>query len=443
MAKIPKNKDAEQTVLGSMLIDREVAPDIIGTIDDEDFYWEEHRILYRTMEDLFESDEPVDIVTVKNELERQSSLNKANGPDYLADLADKVVTTANIDEYTEIVKSKSILRQLIKAGMEITELGRNEELNISDVLDKAEEKVFDISTSGGGNEYSLIGDSLTDQIGKLEELHHSTGEVITGVPTGFSDLDFILTGLQGGQLLTLAGRPGTGKTSLALSFARQEAIDGFNVGIFSLEMQESELLNRLLCGEARVSLYKTSTGSLSKDEWGKLTGAANTYSKTTIAIDDSHTLPVINLKAKARRMKVKDDIDILFVDYLQLIEDSGYRNSREREVAHISRSLKGLAKELDIPIVALSQLNRAVEKREDKHPKLADLRESGAIEQDSDVVLFLYRGGYYEDYDNEVDMSEVIVAKQRNGPLGKVELAFHKKFASFYEISPEKKREVS
>ncbi len=435
MTKIPKSKEAEQIVLGSLLYNgEEIGPKIIGEVKADQFYWKEHRIIYKTISELYEDNKPIEIMAVSNKLEEKGKLNKANGREYLADLSDKVITTANIEHYIDTVQNKATLRQLIKRGKEISELGRNEEQDVTEVLDKAEEKIFDITKSGGDTGYSLMSEELNSRIETLEELHHSKEEVINGIPTGFSDLDYKLSGLKGGQLITMAGRPGMGKTSLALAIARHAAMDDLGVGVISLEMSKDEVQDRILCGDARVNLQRARNGDLSSEDFGKLTNSAGKFHNKTIAIEDTPHLPVVDVKAKARRMKAKDGVDIIVVDYLQLMQGSGGHNTREQEVSSMTRSLKGLARELDIPIISVSQLNREAERRQDKRPKLADLRESGAIEQDSDIVLFVYRDGYYNDSEGGVDETEIIIAKQRNGPLGTIRLAFHKSYASFYEM---------
>ncbi len=434
MTKIPKSQEAEQLLLGTLLgEDNEAKTEIISEIRAEDFYWEAHRLIFRAILSLYDSNEPTDIVTVKEQLDSNGNLDKANGKEYLADLLTKVVTTVNTSHYIKIVKNKSTLRQIINRGREITELGRKEDQDINEILDEAENKIFEISQRGGDTGYSLMSAQISSHIDHLEELHHSEREVVDGIPTGFSGLDHKVKGLKKGKLITMAGRPGMGKTGLALAIARKAALQKYNVGIFSLEMPQDAIMNRILCADARVNLQKAENGNLSKEDFGKLARSANRFQGRTIAIEDTPHMPVIDVKAEARRMKAKEDIDMVIVDYLQLMQGSGTENNREQEVAKMTRSLKALALELEIPIISVAQLNREVEYRKDKRPKLADLRESGAIEQDSNIVIFVYRENYYEDEMSEVDETEIIVAKQRNGPTGTVRLAFHKKYASFYE----------
>lgn len=435
---VPKNKEAEQVILGGILLDPEEAlPKVMERLEPGFFYWKEHRLIYRAILELFDKGEPADLVTVTNRLEEKGQLEKVQGRVYLADLLDKVVTTSNIEYYADIVRNKALLRALIDGGRKITELGYQDEKELDEILDQAEEMVFDISRKEMVEDFHLIGDFLRDHFAQLEELHHNPEQqTITGLATGYPQLDEMTSGLQEGQLIVIAGRPGTGKTSLALSIARNIAIrEEAGVGIFSLEMTKEQLLERLLCGEAQVNLHRLRGGYVPADKWRAIAQAAGKIQDSRVVIDDLPGNTVIDVKAKARRMQSEHDIDMLIVDYLQLIEGAKDVNTREQEIAHISRSLKGLARELRIPILALSQLNRSVERRESKRPRLSDLRESGAIEQDSDVVTFIYREDYYDKEKEDqqtASKAELIIGKQRNGPLGKVDLTFHKGYASFY-----------
>lgn len=439
--KIPKNKEAEQVVLGSILVDpEEIVPKVMDRLEPGYFYWKEHRIIYRAILELFDQGQPADLITVTNRLDEKGKLEDARGRVYLSDLLDKVVTTANVEYYADIIRNKAILRALIHGGQKISELGYEDERDIEEVLDQAEELVFDISRQEMVEDFHVLGDFLRDHFSALEELHHDPDQqTITGLSTGFPKFDEMTSGFQGGQLIVLAGRPGTGKTSFALSVARHMAVEqGTGVGIFSLEMTKEQLLERLLCGQARVNLHHLRGGYVQSKKWRDIAQAAGQLQDSTVVIDDLPGNTIIDVKAKARRMKAEHDIDILIFDYLQLIEGAKDVNTREQEIAHISRSLKGIARELRIPVLALSQLNRSVERRESKRPRLSDLRESGAIEQDSDVVTFIYRDDYYDDEEGgngKVSKTELIIGKQRNGPLGKINLAFHKNFASFYPYS--------
>ncbi len=436
---IPKNKEAEQLVLGSILMDPEdVVPKVVEKVKPGYFYWKEHRLIFRAVLELFDKGDPADVVTVTNRLKEKDQLEEVQGRGYLADLLDKVVTTANLEHYTEILRQKALLRALINGGRRISELGYKTDQELKDILDRAEEIVFEISRQETVDDFHLLSDFLRDHFDELEELHHDPNQqTISGLSTGFPKLDEMTSGFQDGQLIVIAGRPGTGKTSFALSLVRNIALrEGTGVGLFSLEMTKEQLLERLLCGEGRVNLHQLRGGFVPSSKWRDIATAAGKLQESTIIIDDMPGNAILDVKAKARRMKAEYDINMLVVDYLQLIEGTNNVNTREQEIAHISRSLKGIARELRIPVVALSQLNRSVERREKKRPRLSDLRESGAIEQDSDVVTFIYREDYYgeeeEKGDSTVSKTEIIIGKQRNGPLGTINLNFHKGYASFY-----------
>jgi len=332
------------------------------------------------------------------------------------------------------------MRALINGGRRISELGYETDRELKDILDRAEEIVFEISRQETVEDFHLLSDFLRDHFDELEELHHDPSQqTISGLSTGFPKLDEMTSGFQDGQLIVVAGRPGTGKTSFALSLVRNIALkEGAGVGLFSLEMTKEQLLERLLCGEGRVNLHQLRGGFVPSSKWRDIATAAGKLQESTIVIDDLPGNAILDVKAKARRMKAEHDIDMLVIDYLQLIEGTKSANTREQEIAHISRSLKGIARELKVPVIALSQLNRSVERRDKKRPKLSDLRESGAIEQDSDLVTFIYREDYYNNEEEEdkssstISPTEIIIGKQRNGPLGKVKLNFHKGYASFY-----------
>lgn len=436
---IPKNKEAEQLVLGSILMDPEdVVPKVIEKVKPGYFYWKEHRLIFRAVLELFDKGDPADVVTVTNRLKEKGQLEEIQGRGYLADLLDKVVTTANLEHYAEILRNKALMRALINGGRKISELGYKTDQELKDILDRAEETVFEISRQETVEEFHLLSDFLRDHFDELEELHHDPSQqTISGLSTGFPKLDEMSSGFQDGQLIVIAGRPGTGKTSFALSLVRNIALrEDAGVGIFSLEMTKEQLLERLLCGEGKVNLHQLRGGFVPSSKWRDIATTAGKLQESTIVIDDMPGNGILDVKAKARRMKAEHDINFLVVDYLQLIEGEGGADRREQEIAHISRSLKGIARELRIPVVALSQLNRSVERRESKRPRLSDLRESGAIEQDSDLVAFIYREDYYGENESQTDSTvsktELIIGKQRNGPLGTINLSFHKGYASFY-----------
>jgi replicative DNA helicase len=444
--ELPKNIEAEQVVLGSAILEPEgTIPVLVERLLPEYFYQRRHRVIFRTIRELFDRGEPADIVSLANRLEERGEMERAGGRMYLNELVDRVATTASLQYYAEIVKRKATLRSLIEAGGKIAELGYDEVSETADVLDKAESLIFDISSRDSTGAYSLISDFLYEHIDKLEELHRDPNRhTITGFSSGFPRLDEMTSGLQRSDLIVIAGRPGTGKTSFALALARHAAIrEKAGVGIFSLEMAKEQLLERLLCGEGKVSLHRLRGGYIPSAKWRDLAMAASKLQKATVVIDDTPGASILEIRAKARRMASQHKIDMIIVDYLQLVEGAIRSDVREQEIAHISRSLKRLARELDIPVIAVSQLNRAVEQREKKYPRLADLRESGAIEQDADVVMFIYREDYYRQPEEEASTdgtasdAEIIIAKQRNGPLGRVTVNFHKAYASFYPMARE------
>lgn len=370
-------------------------------------------------------------------------MERAGGRMYLNELIDRVATTASLEYYAEIVKKKATLRSLIEAGGRISEFGYDEVSETGEVMDRAESLIFDISSRDSAGSYFLVSDFLYEHIDTLEELHRDPNRhTVTGFSSGFPRLDEMTSGLQRSDLIIVAGRPGTGKTSLALALARHIAIrEKAGIGIFTLEMAKEQLLERLLCGEGKVSLHRLRGGYIPSEKWRDLAMAASKLQKATIVIDDTPGASILEIRARARRMASQHKIDMVIVDYLQLVEGAVRLDIREQEIAHISRSLKRLARELHVPVIAVSQLNRAVEQREKKYPRLADLRESGAIEQDADVVMFIYREDYYRQPEEEssaggaASEAEIIIAKQRNGPLGRVTVNFHKAYASFYPMA--------
>ena len=441
--ELPKNIEAEQVVLGSAILEPEgTIPVLVEKLLPEYFYQRRHRVIFRTIRELFDRGEPSDIVSLANRLEERGEMERAGGRMYLNELIDRVATTASLEYYAEIVKRKATLRSLIEAGGRIAELGYDEVSETDEVMDRAESLIFDISSRDSAGSYSLVSDFLYEHIDKLEELHRDPNRhTVTGFSTGFPRLDELTSGLQRSDLIIVAGRPGTGKTSFALALARHIAIrEKAGIGVFTLEMAKEQLLERLLCGEGKVNLHQLRGGYISSAKWRDLATAAGKLRKATIVIDDTPGASILEIRAKARRMASQHKIDMIIVDYLQLIEGAVRSDVREQEIAHISRSLKRLARELNVPVLAVSQLNRAVEQREKKYPRLADLRESGAIEQDADVVMFIYREDYYKQPEETpsggggTSDAEIIIAKQRNGPLGRVTMNFQKAYASFYPM---------
>ena len=436
LAKIPPHDiDAEQAVLGSMLTDKDAVNAAIETLKEDAFYREDNRAIYQAIINLYSKSEPIDIITLKDELESMDKFEQVGGYEYLASLPDKVPTTANVQKYIKIVEEKAILRKLIKTANEIIELGYDPAEDVEDIMDNAEKKIFDIMQSKNQKGYTPIKDVLVESFTKLEELYNRK-QHITGVPTGFVELDYKTAGLHGSELILVAARPAMGKTAFALNIATNAALRGnAPVAIFSLEMSKEQLVNRILCSEAMVDSNKVRTGKLEEDDWVKLAGAIGPLSESEIYIDDTPGISVMEIRTKCRKLKMEKNIGLVVIDYLQLVQGSNKRQaSREQEISEISRSLKILAKEINVPVIALSQLSRAVEQRPDHRPMLSDLRESGAIEQDADIVMFLYRDDYYNKESEKKDIAEVIIAKQRGGQTGTVELLWMGNYTKFVNL---------
>ena len=434
----PQNLEAEQSVLGSLLINKDAITRIADKLSPNDFYKDAHAAIFQSMLTLYENREPIDVLSLTNKLEEKKLLEKIGGRTYLATLAGAVPTAAHVSSYAEIVRKKAVLRRLINAATEITTLGYQEETeDVSKLLDQAEQKLFTVSQHFLKNIFVPINTVLTEAFDRIDELHKQSGQ-LRGLPTGFLDLDNLLAGMQKSDLVILAARPSMGKTSLALDIARQTAIKHkSSVGMFSLEMSKEQLVDRLLCSEAGVDLWKMRTGKLSNresdDDFPRIGHAMGVLSEANIFIDDSATANVMELRTKARRLQAESGLDLIIIDYLQLMEGRG-QESRVQEVSEITRSLKGLARELDIPVLALSQLSRAVEQRPSSIPKLSDLRDSGSIEQDADVVLFIYREEMYKRETEKKGIADIIIAKHRNGPTGLVNLFFDETKASFRNL---------
>lgn len=438
MRNVPANVEAEQALIGSVLIEPERMDRIVSITTSADFYDPRHRYIFKVMEELHEESQPIDIISVCDKLRDEGLLEKVGGELYVAQLADAVPTAAHAEVYAQIVRDKAILRELIAAGSQIVERAYTDS-DVEEILDEAERIVFRIAESRAAKTYVDIKNALTEVFEHLEQLRekHLKGisGFVTGIPTGFKKLDEMTSGFHKSDLIIIAARPSVGKTAFALNLAKNMASLGeASIGIFSLEMSREQLVQRLLCMESLVDLQKVRRGWLSDDEWKRLVAGASKLMKANIIVDDESNLEPRILRAKARRMKKEYNVDVIFIDYLQLMNLGDRRDSRQQEISEISRSLKLLARELDIAIVALSQLSRAVEQREDKRPRLSDLRESGAIEQDADLVLFLYREEYYKK--QHIDLpheTEIIIGKQRNGPIGTVTLMFNPSFTNFFE----------
>ncbi len=423
----PQNTEAEQAVLGSVLLDKNAVDKIADVIRPEDFYQDIHRCIFEAVLDLYSKSVPVDVLSLANRLEERNELEKIGGRAYLTSLANIVPTSSNVVHYANTVQRKATLRRLIEAASNIAAFGYQEDEDTDILLDKAEQSLFGVSQKYLKNRFISIKSVLPEVFDRIDELHRAAGK-LRGVPTGFADIDLLLAGLQRSDLLILAARPSVGKTALALDMARQVALHSkVPVGIFSLEMSKDQLIDRMLCAQAGVDMWKMRTGRLTDDEdFSNIGNAMGMLSEAPIFIDDGGTATVMEMRTKARRLQAEHGLGLLVIDYLQLIEGRRNTDNRVQEISEITRSLKGLARELNIPILALSQLSRSVEQRTPPIPKLYDLRESGSIEQDADVVMFLYRESLYrQDVDPQRrHITEIHVAKHRNGPVGKVELFF-------------------
>jgi replicative DNA helicase len=429
----PQSLEAERAVLGSMLIEESAISMAIELLKDGDFYNSANSKIYNVICDLFSNNKPVDVLIVTEALRKQGLLEKVGGPAYLSSLASEVPTAANVEHYARIVKEKSVLRKLINVSTQIASDGYSDENeNVDELLDKAEKLIFDITSHKVETSFISLKDIIKDSIETIDKLYQNKTHV-TGLATSLTDFDVMTAGLQKSDLVVVAGRPSMGKTSLALRMLENAAVkNGIPVAIFSLEMSKEQLVQRLLCSHARVDIQKVRTGYLSeKNEWPKLTSAASILAEAPIYIDDTPGISALELRAKARRLKSQHKIELIMVDYLQLMQGSSRSDSRQQEISDISRSLKALARELSVPVIAVSQLSRAVESRTDRRPQLSDLRESGAIEQDADVVVLLLREEYYSPSPENKGRAEVIIAKQRNGPVGNFFLTFLKEYARF------------
>jgi replicative DNA helicase len=432
----PQNIEAEQSVLGGILIENEAINKVMEFLTPDDFYRDAHCKIFTALIELSERDEPADLITLTNELQKKKQLETIGGASYIASLIDLVPTAANIEYYANIVKEKAVLRKLISTSTEIVTRSYEYLEDVETLLDEAEQAIFQISGSRVKPSFYPISEVVKKSFTTLERLYEKK-ELVTGVPSGFKELDRLTAGFQPSDLIIVAGRPSMGKTALCLNIAQYAALEKkIPVAIFSLEMSREQLGIRMLCSEAGVEGTRLRTGFLHESDWPKLTLAAGNLSDALIFIDDSAAITALELRAKARRLRAEHDLGMIIVDYLQLMKGRMKTESRQQEISEISRSLKALAKELNIPVIAVSQLSRKTEERTGNRPQLSDLRESGAIEQDADVILFLYRDELYnrsEDNPNR-GKAEVIIGKQRNGPIGKIELAFLDKITTFKDL---------
>ena len=438
LGKVPPHDDeAEQAVIGSMMTDKDAVISAIEVLKPKDFYREDNKTIYNAIMNLYAKAEPIDIITLKDELTSLGKLEPVGGLEYLATLPDKVPTTANVEKYIKIVEEKSILRSLIKTANELIEIGYDQNEEVEILMDNAEKKIFDLMQRKSQKGYSSIRDILVDSFTELEQLYNQK-QHITGVASGFIDLDNKTAGFHNSDLVLIAARPAMGKTAFALNIATYAAVSANTpVVVFSLEMSKEQCANRILCSQAMVDSEKVAKGDITDEDWSKLAIASGELSESAgIYIDDSAGINIAEIRAKCRKLKLEKNIGLVVIDYLQLIQGSGNTKSREQEIAEISRSLKILAKEINVPVLALSQLSRAPEARPDHRPMLQDLRESGSIEQDADIVMFLYRDDYYNPETEAKNIAEVIIAKHRAGPTGTVELLWmpsYTKFANKYK----------
>ncbi len=438
LGKVPPHDDeAEQAVIGSMMTDKDAVISAIEVLKPEDFYREDNKTIYNAIMNLYAKAEPIDIITLKDELTSLGKLEPIGGLEYLATLPDKVPTTANVEKYIKIVEEKSILRSLIKTANELIEIGYDQNEEVEILMDNAEKKIFELMQRKSQKGYSSIRDILVDSFTELEQLYNQK-QHITGVASGFIDLDNKTAGFHNSDLVLIAARPAMGKTAFALNIATYAAVSSNTpVVVFSLEMSKEQCANRILCSQAMVDSEKVAKGDITDEDWSKLAIASGELSESAgIFIDDSAGINIAEIRAKCRKLKLEKNIGLVVIDYLQLIQGSGNTKSREQEIAEISRSLKILAKEINVPVIALSQLSRAPEARPDHRPMLQDLRESGSIEQDADIVMFLYRDDYYNPETEAKNIAEVIIAKHRAGPTGTVELLWmpsYTKFANKYK----------
>lgn len=432
--KVPPNSiEAEQSVLGSMLLDKEAIIIALEILEGSDFYREAHKEIFESMYDLFNRNKPVDLVTLTEELKKRDVLDAIGGIPYLTSLATGVPIASNVRHYAEIVEEKSILRKLIRASQEIVHLGYSSDVEVAEVIEQAQKSIYDISQDRSDRGFVPVRDVLLDTFDKIEQLYESKTE-ITGMTTGFIDLDKKLSGFQKTDLILIASRPAMGKSALALNLAQNAATKaGASVAVFSLEMSKEQMMLRLIASESMVELGKIQVGNLDEDGWTRIANAMVPLSQSKIFFDDTPGISVAQIRSKCRRLKMEKGLDLVLIDYLQLMEGDRRSENRQQEIASISRNLKIMAKELDCPIVALSQLSRAPELRANHRPILSDLRESGAMEQDADLVMFLYRDEYYHPDTDKKNIAEVIIAKHRHGETGTVDLIWLGQFQKFLD----------
>ncbi|HVA21063.1 MAG TPA: replicative DNA helicase [Candidatus Micrarchaeia archaeon] len=432
----PHNLDAERSVLGALLLDKEQIGSAVTVLDPDDFYLGAHGDIYRAMRNCFTRSVPIDTLTLADELEREGTLSRVGGLDTLATLAGSVPTAANLEYYARIVRDHASKRRLIQAGGDVARLGFDERVEAAEAIESAERLVFAVADRGRARgDFQPLSTSLTQTWDELTRVYDSRDvRAVTGVASGFVELDEVTSGFQRSELIVLAARPGVGKTSFALNIARNAAVRRQHaVAIFSLEMSRDNLVQRMLCSEAGVDAYRLRTGQLGDDAWPRIARAMDTLNRARIFIDDTPSLSIMEMRAKGRRIRATEHVDLFVVDYLQLMRASGRQESRAQEVSDISAGLKGLARELDVPVLAISQLNRESERRTDRRPQLSDLRDSGSIEQDSDIVMFLYRPGMHEE-GKDPGLTELEISKNRNGPVRRLSLYFNAGQTTFRDL---------
>ena len=433
MRSLPQSIEAEQSVIGSMIIDKSAIAQVAERLEENDFYRDGHKIIFKAIFEMFKNDTAVDLLTLLEYLKSNDLLERAGGVTYITEVSSSVPTTANLSSYIKIVEEKSTLRKLIKASTAIIEDSYNKQGEVSSVLDSAEKKIFDIAEKRSSSDFEPLNVVLERGFLEIERLFNNRGE-ITGVGSGIKDLDAKTSGFQKGDMVLIAARPSMGKTTFALNIAENAALkEGKSVVIFSLEMSKEQLAYKLLCSQANVDMLKLRTGTLEDSDWESIARATGPLSKAKIYIDDTAGVSVMEMRSKCRKLKMEHGIDLILIDYLQLMSGSSSEN-RQQEVSEISRSIKALAKEMQCPVIALSQLSRAPEQRADHRPMLSDLRESGSIEQDADVVMFLYRDEYYNKESDDRGIAECIIAKQRNGPVGTVKMAWLGQYSRFGDL---------
>ncbi|MBO5588815.1 MAG: replicative DNA helicase [Anaerovibrio sp.] len=434
----PQNIDAEQAVLGAMLIKKEAIAEVSQILRPEDFYRDAHKIVYEAMLTLFNKNEPADIVTVSDYLNNENLMEKVGGVTFITALANTVPTAANVTYHAKIVREKADLRNLINTATDIAGMAYESSDDVADVIDKSEKMIMEVANRQNVSAFTPMRDIVMETFDKINVLYESKGG-LTGIPCGFTDLDKLTSGLQASDLILVAARPSMGKTAFTLNIGAHVALkEHKNVAFFSLEMSKQQLVQRMLCSEGGIDSQKLRKGELDKTDWSKLVNVANKVAEAPLYIDDTAGITVMELRSKARRLKAEKGLDLIIIDYLQLMQGrtgKGATDNRQQEISEISRSLKAVARELNVPVIALSQLSRSVESRQIKRPMLSDLRESGSLEQDADIVMFLYREDYYDPETVNKNITEVIVAKHRNGPVDTVKMFFKKEFTRFNDLS--------